>query len=105
MQLRAEVNFLDILGHGILWFFLTLFTLGFAAFFFPYSFAKFIINRSEVVIDGQRYGLWCDLDAFSQLGHIILWFFLSIITLGLCYFFYMYKVWNFAINNTAVLKD
>lgn len=42
MKIQANVGTIDILGHLILWFILILITFGIGAFFFPYSFSKFI---------------------------------------------------------------
>lgn len=104
MRLRSDIQFLDILGHGILWLLLSILTLGISMFFYPYSFSKFIINRTEVIVDEVPHALYCDIDIVSQIGHIVLWFLLSLLTLGIAYFFYVYKVWNFALNNTAVVR-
>lgn len=102
-RIEAQVSFGEILGHGLLWIVLIVISLGIGLFFFPYSFSKFILNRTYIVIGGQRMKLQCDLDIASQLGHIIGWFFLTIITLGLAYPFYLYKTWNFALNKTRMV--
>ncbi|ATG72902.1 hypothetical protein AN401_02705 [Zobellella denitrificans] len=79
-------------------------TLGIAFFFFPYSFSKFILNRSAIVDDaGAERKLKCDVDIFGSVGHVILWIIISILTLGIGYFFYFYKVWNYALNNTKTV--
>jgi uncharacterized membrane protein YjgN (DUF898 family) len=103
MKLKADVAILDILGHLIIWLILSVITFGVALFFFPYSFSKFILNRTSV-IDGSgiERKMVCDIDLFSDLGHVILWFVISIITLGIGYVFYFYRVWNYALNNTRV---
>lgn len=44
----------------------------------------------------------CDIDLFSDLGHVLLWFVISILTLGIGYVFYFYRVWNYALNHTRV---
>jgi len=49
MRLEADIAIIDILGHLVIWFLLSLVTMGIALFFFPYSFAKFIINNSSVI--------------------------------------------------------
>ena len=42
MRIQADVGTLDILGHLIFWFIIILITFGIGAFFFAYSFSKFI---------------------------------------------------------------
>ncbi|WP_419894661.1 DUF6693 family protein, partial [Proteus faecis] len=48
MTIKANLSILDIVGHLLVWLLLTIFTLGIALFFFPYSFARFVINRTSV---------------------------------------------------------
>lgn len=103
MKIQANVGTLDILSHIIIWFLITLFTFGIGAFFFAYSFCKFIINRSEFIDErGVSKRMVCNTDLFGNVGHIILWILISIITLGLGYAFYFYKVWNYSLNNTTI---
>lgn len=101
MRLRADIGVMDIIGHLVIWFLLSLITFGIALVFFPYSFSKFILNRCAVEDDhGNFRDLECNIDMFSNIGHVVLWFFISIFTFGLGYVFYFYKVWNYALNNT-----
>ena len=103
MRIQADVATLDILGHIIIWFILILITFGIAAFFFPYSFSKFILNRSQLIDEqGIPRKMICHTDMFGNIGHVILWIIISIITLGLVYAFYFYKVWNYSLNNTTI---
>jgi hypothetical protein len=103
MKIQANVGTLDILGHLILWFVIILVTLGIGAFFFPYSFSKFIINRSEVIDDqGVSRKMVCNTDLFGNIGHVILWILITLITAGLGYVFYIYKIWNYSLNNTSI---
>ena len=103
MKMQANVKTIDILGHLLIWLILTIFTLGIAAFFFPYSFAKFILNRSTLVDEhGNARSLVCNTDIFGNIGRVIIWIIITILTLGLGYGFYFYKVWNYSLNNTIV---
>lgn len=103
MNIRSNVGTLDILGHLILWFFIIILTFGIGAFFFAYSFSKFIINRTELVDrHGVSHKLTCNVDFFGSIGHIILWILITILTLGLGYIFYFYKVWNYSLNNSTI---
>ena len=103
MRIQANVGTLDILGHLLLWLVIILITFGIGAFFFAYSFSKFIINRSELIDEqGISRRMTCNTDLFGSIGHIILWIFITIFTLGLGYAFYFYKVWNYSLNNTTI---
>lgn len=100
--MTSHVGVGDILGHLLLWVVISILTLGIGLFFYPYSFAKFVLNRTVVHTDAGKFRMHCDLDVFSQLGHIILWILISLITFGLGYFFYLYKVWKFAAEKTTL---
>ncbi|HBP40550.1 MAG: DUF6693 family protein [Vreelandella alkaliphila] len=104
MNIKANLSILDIIGHLLIWVVLTIITFGIALFFFPYSFARFVINRTSVVdlATGVERKMVCDINIFSNIGHIILWMIISILTLGLGYIFYVYRVWNYALNNSRV---
>ncbi|WP_371185426.1 DUF6693 family protein [Thalassotalea maritima] len=103
MRIQADVGTIDILGHLIIWFILTLLTFGIAVFFFPYSFSKFVINRTMVIDEnGNPRKMLCHTDMFGNIGHVILWIVISLLTLGLGYAFYFYKVWNYSLNNTTI---
>ena len=102
MNLTAKIGVVDILGHLVIWLIIIVVTLGIGLFFYPYSFAKFVLNRSEMEIDGKRHKLKCEIDFAGQIGHIIIWILISIVTLGIGYIFYLYKVWNYALNKTTI---
>lgn len=103
MRIQANIGTLDILGHLIMWFLIILITCGIGAFFFPYSFSKFIINRSELIDEhGGARKMSCNIDMFGNIGHVILWIIISIITCGFGYAFYLYKIWNYSLNNTTI---
>jgi len=103
MRLKADVAILDIIGHLLIWLVLIVITLGIAIFFFPYSFSKFVINRTSLIDqNGIERKMRCNIDIFSNIGHVILWIVITILTLGIGYIFYFYRVWNYALNNTTV---
>ena len=104
MNIKANLSITDIVIHLVLWFVLSLITFGLALFFFPYSFARFVINRTSVVdkTTGQERKMVCNIDMFGNIGHIILWILISLVTLGLGYIFYVYRVWNYALNHSHV---
>ncbi|WP_412851598.1 DUF6693 family protein [Ectothiorhodospira shaposhnikovii] len=103
MKLKANIRIFDIIGHIVIWLILIIITIGVALFFLPYSFSKFIINRTTLVDqNGVERNLRCNIDMFSNIGHIVLWIIITILTLGIGYIFYFYRVWNYALNNTSV---
>lgn len=102
MQFNSTIPFLDILGHGLMWIIIILITLGLGAFFYPYSFAKFVLNRSSLSTESGPRQVTCNLDLSGQIGHAFLWLLLTIVTLGLAYPFYFYKVWGLAIRHSSV---
>lgn len=103
MKVKADLSILDIIGHLIVWVVLIIITFGIALFFFPYSFSRFVINRTSVVDPaGVERKMVCDINLFSNIGHIILWMLITLVTFGLGYIFYFYRVWNYALNNSRV---
>ncbi|GEN28349.1 hypothetical protein HVA01_19950 [Halovibrio variabilis] len=103
MKIKADLSILDIIVHLIIWVVLSFITFGIALFFFPYSFSRFVINRTSVVdATGIERKMVCDINLFSNIGHIILWMLISLVTFGLGYIFYFYRVWNYALNNSRV---
>lgn len=103
MRLQANIGIFDILVHLFIWLLLVVITFGIALLFFPYSFSKFIINRTYMIdAAGNEHDMECNIDMFSNIGHMVLWFFISVFTLGIGYIFYFYRVWNYALNNTVI---
>lgn len=104
MNIKADLSIIDIIGHLVLWLILSVVTFGIAFFFFPYSFARFVINRTSVLdkATGVERKMICDINLFSNIGHIILWIIISLLTFGVGYIFYFYRVWNYALNNSRI---
>lgn len=103
-RIEANISLGSIFVHGLVWILVSIITFGIGLMFFPYSFAKLVINRCYIWnAEGQRARLQCDLDIFSQIGHILLWTLLTLVTFGLAFPFYLYRVWNFVLNNTKVV--
>ena len=103
-QIRSELTMLEAIGHIVLWLVISLITLGIGLFFWPYSAAKLIINRTVLYdAQGNRIGkLQCRLSASQQIGHILLWILLSLITLGLAFPLYTFGIARAALNNTEI---
>ena len=102
---KTSLSMMDVLGHLIIWLLISVITLGIGLFFWPYAAAKLIINSVELE-DGRRSSigrLQCDFSFGSQIGHIILWILLSVVTLGLAYPFYLFGVARTVIDNTRIV--
>ncbi|WP_429354163.1 DUF6693 family protein [Paraburkholderia sp. 32] len=107
MQLKSELTVGDIIGHAIIWIVLTVVSFGFALFVFPYYMARFIISRT-IVVDrqGARIGrLNCTIDLASIIGNIVIWAIISILTLGLGYLIFMYKIYAHCMNHTDITAN
>ena len=103
MKLDANLGVGEILLHLIIWVILSVITLGIALFFLPYSFSKFVLNRTHLIDEhGVARKLVCEFNVFANIGHIILWIIISIVTLGIGYIFYLYRVWGYAMRHTTV---
>ena len=104
-RIQADFTMMDVLGFIVIWALLSLITLGIGLFFLPYAMAKFIIN-SITIYDNEdrRVGkLSCNLSAGKQIGHLILWLFLTLITVGIAYPFYVFGVFRTALNDTEIV--
>ena len=103
MNVKANVGTVEILFHLIIWLIIIICTFGIGAYFFAYSFAKFIINRTQIIDShGVTKNMVCHTNMFGNIGHVILWIIITILTFGLGYAFYFYKVWNYSLNNSTV---
>jgi polyferredoxin len=104
-RLRVELGTGEIIGHAVIWIIISFVTLGVGLFFYPYALAKTVLN-SVYILDAsdRRVGrLQCELSMAGQVGHIIIWLLISILTLGFGYIFYLYKVWTLAIAKTKIV--
>lgn len=106
LQLKSELGAFDVLGHLIIWLLLTLVTLGLALFVFPYYMQRFIISKTFAFDgEGRKVGrLVCTIDLASMIGNIILWAIISILTLGIGYLVFMYKITAHCMTHTKVVS-
>ncbi|MEY0287856.1 DUF6693 family protein [Providencia rettgeri] len=103
-KLRCTAGTLDILGHLVIWLILSIITLGLAMMVFPYYLIKFVINNTEVIDkrDSTKIcRLKCDINLSGMIGYIILWAILSIISFGILYFVFLYKVYAHCLDKTT----
>ena len=105
LQLKSELGAFDVLGHLIIWLLLTLVTFGLALFVFPYYMNRFIISKTYAYDgEGRKVGrLICTIDLASMIGNIILWAIISILTLGIGYLVFMYKITAHCMTHTKVV--
>lgn len=106
LQLKSELGAFDVLGHLIIWLLLTLVTFGLALFVFPYYMQRFIISKTFAFDgEGRKVGrLVCTIDLASIIGNIILWFIISILTLGIGYLVFLYKITAHCMSHTKVVS-
>lgn len=104
-EILCELKAADAIGHVVIWVLLSIVTLGFCLFLYPYAFTKYVLNKTYIM-DGTRkaYRFKCNLTITSQIGHAIMWYLLAIITLGLAFFIYIYKVYTYVLNNTELVE-
>ena len=93
-----------MVGHLVLWLLLIVVTLGIGAFFYGYSLLKLVLNHTEVTDRrGNVVGtLRCDYSVTSSIGHVLLWILLSIVTLGVAFIFYLYRVNRVVLDQTEI---
>lgn len=105
LQLKSELGFMDVLGHLIVWLILSVVTLSLALFVFPYYMQRFIISKTYAYDgEGKRVGhLVCTIDLASIIGNIILWAIISIVTLGIGYLVFLYKITAHCMTHTKVV--
>ena len=96
-QISTNLTMIQVLGFLILWTILSLTIIG--LFFWPYAFAKLILN--SMVIEGRK--VECDLNLSEQIGHIFQWIVICICTLSFSYPFYVFGVMRTAINRSRLV--
>lgn len=107
LRMKVDASLGDIVGHLLLWIVLMIVTLGLAGFVFPYMLNRFVLSKVEIVDNtGARVGrLQCMVDLGDAVGHCLLWILLSIVTLGLAYFVFLYYMVIKCLNKTVIVTD
>ncbi|WP_175203333.1 DUF6693 family protein [Achromobacter ruhlandii] len=105
LVLKSDLTIVEIIGHVVVWILLILITFGLAAFVFPYYMQRFIISRTSVMDEsGRRVGrLLCTIDLVSAIGNIVIWILITIVTFGLGYFVFLYKIHAHCLNHTKIV--
>ena len=101
-HLQSNLTFGAIFGHLLLWLIITIVTLGIGALFWPYATANFVLRNLTVVVEGRTAKVKPGLGVGGQFLHVLGWAILIVITLGLAYPFYFFKVENVAINSAEL---
>ena len=106
-KLRNDFSVGDAIGYSVLWLLLVICTLGLALFVLPYYFSKTVINKTVVLDDrGTEIGrLSCNLTLGAMIGNTIIWLLLTIITLGLAYFVYVWRVSRVVLSETCIVYN
>ena len=104
--LKSNLELSDIVGHAVIWILLTIVTFGLGLLVYPYYMARFIISKTRVEDEnGLTVGrLSCTIDLASIVGNIVIWGILSILTLGLAYFVFLYKILAHCMNHTQIVE-
>ncbi|MDO5667483.1 MAG: hypothetical protein Q4G44_06630 [Alcaligenaceae bacterium] len=107
LEFRPELGLARMIGHLIFWVILSMFTLGFALMLFPYYIMRFVLNNTYVYDqrEGKKIGrLQCDIELAGIFANAFIWFLLTIITLGLAYFFFIYRIKVFCYSRTKIVS-
>ena len=104
-QVHADIGLGSVIGHAIIWFLIILITFGIGIFFYPYAFVAFILNRTTVRRGDEVGRFKCNISIGGQIGHIIIWAIISVLTFGLGYIFYAFNVWEKAMNETEIVWE
>ena len=107
LRIKVTASLGDIVAHVLLWVVLMIVTLGLAGFVFPYMLNRFVLSKVEIFDStGARVGrLHCAMDLGDAVGHCLMWILLSIVTLGLAYFVFLYYMVIMCLNKTVVVTD
>ena len=103
---RTQLTIFQVIGHVVIWLIIATFTLGIGALFWPYAAAKFIL---EAIVMTDEAGnpsarLRCNMGLSEQIGHIIMWLILMVLTGGLAGLCYLFGVAQMAINRTELVS-
>ena len=103
-QFDCDFSIGDAILQALLWFVLIIVTFGLASFLLPYYVPKAVIERTRVMdMDGEEIGtLAVDFSLGDAILNALLWLLLSIVTFGLAYIVYVYRVLRFILMQTRV---
>ncbi len=101
---RTQLSIFQVIGHIVIWAIISTITLGIGALFWPYAAAKLILESIIIFDDGGQASarLRCEVGFGEQIGHVVMWLFLIVLTGGLAGFCYLFGVAHFVINRTQL---
>ena len=112
LQSGQEVGDMDFTGEGgellvtfIIGYLLTAITLGIYMAWFQVNLLKFNAEHTKFSVAGKRYTLRFDGQGGELFVIILVGYLLSIITLGIYFFWFMAKLLKWQASNTAVLQE
>lgn len=105
-KFKCEYTFYNAFTFICVWLIIATFTLGIGLFFAIYYFYTIIISKTYLVDeDGEVIGtLDCKITFTEILEHIIIWILITIFTLGIGYFFYLFYTVRLCINKTVIIQ-
>ncbi|KVV40454.1 hypothetical protein WK81_20740 [Burkholderia ubonensis] len=106
LALQSRLSIADIVGHAVIWILLTVVTLGLALFVYPYYLYRFVISKTVALDrDGKVAGrLECTIDLVTITGKIVIWTIITIVTFGIGYFFFLYKIVAHCMDHTRLVS-
>ena len=103
-RLSCDFSVSEGIGTVVIWILISIVTLGLGLFVAPYYILKAPINRTKLIAgDGTVVGsLYVEVNLAEILGHMIIWVFLTIITLGFALVLYQFSVMKHLLNAVVV---
>ncbi|KVF22131.1 DUF6693 family protein [Burkholderia vietnamiensis] len=107
LTLKFEPTVSDIIGHAVIWILLSIATVGFAFFAYPYYMYRFVMSRTIAKnSNGKVIGrLECAIDLATSIGKIVVWPLISTVTLGVGYAIFLYKIFPHCMNHIRVVSN
>lgn len=95
----------EIIGHIVIWMIIIAVTLGVGLLFYPYAFISFFLNNAYIVSETNQEKLFkmkSEIDMSSQIGHILIWLLLVVLSCTLLLPVYYYKVFQMSIEKINI---
>ena len=107
LRLRNQLDLGRVWPSFLVWLAVSICTIGLGWIVVSGHFFKLLINATVVVDrDGERLGrLRCDYDVDGDLGHILRWIFICLVTLGVGLLYYSFHAGRGALDATEVEWD
>jgi len=105
-KFQVEITVSETVGHAVVWFIIGIVTLGLGFLAYPYYVVKLVLERTKVIDPqtGKLIGtLKVNISPYENIGHMVLWWILMYITLGLGLFIYAYQVLKLILNKTEIV--